>query len=52
MNWMECQRKRLWPNYKVFSQHLPGLTEETLSEGIRCTDRDLKRVYPEQTSEA
>jgi hypothetical protein len=27
MNWKRFGRKRLWSNFKVLSQHLPGGTE-------------------------
>jgi hypothetical protein len=27
-NWKGCERKRLWPSFKILSQHLPGGTEE------------------------
>jgi hypothetical protein len=29
MSWKGCGRKRLWPNFKVLSQHLPGGAEES-----------------------
>jgi hypothetical protein len=37
-------KKRLWPNFKVLSQHLPGETEENtenLSQGSWSRGREL-----------
>jgi hypothetical protein len=28
MNWKGGGRKRLWPNFKLIFQHLPGVIEE------------------------
>jgi hypothetical protein len=51
MNWKEFDRKQLWPDFKVLSQHSPGGTEEIPRKtSIRIAGRrgrDLHTELPE-----
>jgi hypothetical protein len=49
MSWKGFGRKRLWPNLKVLSQHLPGRTEENREKpkSSQSPNRELNLQLPE-----